>query len=48
VEHKKAQDSTAKAVRTLLKGMHLSVRDAGELIGLSPLQRVDQLARENG
>ncbi len=46
-ESKKAQDSTAKAVRTLLKGMHLSVRDAGELIGISP-QRVHQLAQENG
>ena len=46
-ESKKAQDSTAKAVRTLLKGMHLSVRDAGELIGISP-QRVHQLAHENG
>lgn len=44
---KKAQDCTAKAVRTLLKGMHLSVRDAGELIGISP-QRVHQLAHENG
>ena len=46
-ERKKPQDSTAKAVRTLLKGMHLSVRDAGELIGISP-QRVHQLAHENG
>lgn len=46
-ESKKAQDSTAKAVRMLLKGMHLSVRDAGELIGISP-QRVPQLAHENG
>ena len=46
-ESKKAQDSTAKAVRTLLKGMRLSVRDAGDLIGISP-QRVHQLAHENG
>lgn len=46
-ESKKAQTSTAKAVRTLLKGMHLSVRDAGELIGISP-QRVHQLTHENG
>jgi predicted RNase H-like HicB family nuclease len=46
-ESKKAQASTAKAVRTLLKSMHLSVRDAGDLIGISP-QRVHQLAHENG
>lgn len=46
-ESKKAQDSTAKAVRTLLEDMQLSVRDAGELIGISP-QRVHQLAHENG
>jgi predicted RNase H-like HicB family nuclease len=46
-ESKRAQNTTAKAVRTLLKGMHLSVRDAGELIGISP-QRVHQLAHENG
>ncbi len=46
-ESKKAQKSTARAVRTLLKGMHLSVRDAGDLIGISP-QRVHQLAHENG
>jgi predicted RNase H-like HicB family nuclease len=46
-ESKKAQESTAKAVRTLLKSMHLSVRDAGDLIGISP-QRVHQLAHENG
>jgi predicted RNase H-like HicB family nuclease len=45
-ESRKAQDSTAKAVRTLLKGMRLSVRDAGELVGISP-QRVHQLAHEN-
>jgi predicted RNase H-like HicB family nuclease len=45
-ESRKAQDSTAKAVRTLLKRMHLSVRDAGELIGISP-QRVHQLAQED-
>jgi predicted RNase H-like HicB family nuclease len=47
VESERAQNTTAKAVRTLLKGMHLSVRDAGELIGISP-QRVHQLAHENG
>jgi predicted RNase H-like HicB family nuclease len=46
-ESKRAQNTTAKAVRMLLKGMHLSVRDAGELIGISP-QRVHQLAHENG
>jgi predicted RNase H-like HicB family nuclease len=46
-ESKKAQKSTAKAVRTLLESMHLSVRDAGDLIGISP-QRVHQLAHENG
>ena len=46
-ESKKAQESTARAVRTLLKSMHLSVRDAGDLIGISP-QRVHQLAHENG
>ena len=46
-ESKKAQDSTAKAVQLLLKGMRLSVRDAGDLIGISP-QRVHQLAHENG
>jgi predicted RNase H-like HicB family nuclease len=46
-ERKKAQESTAKAVRTLLNSMHLSVRDAGDLIGISP-QRVHQLAHENG
>src|SRR3990172_1437264 len=36
--------STAQAVRTLLEELHLSVRDAGELLGLSH-QRVQQLAR---
>jgi predicted RNase H-like HicB family nuclease len=46
-ESKKAQKTTAKAVRTLLESMHLSVRDAGDLIGISP-QRVHQLAHENG
>jgi predicted RNase H-like HicB family nuclease len=46
-ESKKAQKSTAKAVRALLESMHLSVRDAGDLIGISP-QRVHQLAHENG
>jgi predicted RNase H-like HicB family nuclease len=45
-ESMKAQKSTAKAVRTLLESMHLSVRDAGDLIGISP-QRVHQLAHEN-
>ncbi len=45
-ESKKAQKSTAKAVRTLLESMHLSVRDAGDLIGISP-QRVHQLAHGN-
>ncbi len=46
-ESKKAQKSTAKAVRALLERMHLSVRDAGDLIGISP-QRVHQLVHENG
>jgi predicted RNase H-like HicB family nuclease len=46
-ESKKAQKSTAKAVRTLLESMHLSVRDAGDLIGISP-QRVHQLAHDKG
>jgi predicted RNase H-like HicB family nuclease len=46
-ESRKAQKSTAKAVRALLESMHLSVRDAGDLIGISP-QRVHQLAHENG
>lgn len=46
-ESKKAQESTANAVRTLVERMHLSVRDAGDLIGISP-QRVHQLAHENG
>ncbi len=46
-ESKKAQKSTAKAVRALLESMHLSVRDAGDLIGISP-QRVHQLSHENG
>jgi predicted RNase H-like HicB family nuclease len=46
-ESMKAQKSTAKAVRTLLESMHLSVRDAGDLIGISP-QRVHQLAHDKG
>ena len=46
-ESRKAKESTAKAVRTLLKSMRLSVRDAGDLIGISP-QRVHQLSHENG
>ncbi|HEU4384226.1 MAG TPA: type II toxin-antitoxin system HicB family antitoxin [Anaeromyxobacteraceae bacterium] len=44
-ESKKAQESTARAVRKLLEDMRLSVRDAGDLIGISP-QRVHQLAHE--
>ena len=36
--------STAQAVHTLLEELHLSVRDAGELLGLSH-QRVQQLVR---
>jgi len=47
MESEKAQASTAKAVRLLLETMHLSVRDAGELLGISH-QRVQQLAHENG
>ena len=46
-ESKKAQESTAEAVRTLIQSMHLSVRDAGDLIGISP-QRVHQLVHEDG
>ncbi len=42
-ESTRAQASTAKAVRVLLEKMHLSVRDAGELLGISH-QRVQQLA----
>jgi len=45
-ESKRAQESTAEAVRTLIQSMHLSVRDAGDLIGISP-QRVHQLAHED-
>jgi hypothetical protein len=30
----RAQDSTKEAVRALTKALHLSVRDAGELLGL--------------
>ena len=36
--------STARAVRTLVEELHLSVRDAGELLELSH-QRVQQLVR---
>jgi len=42
VETEKAQTSTAVAVRKLIKKLGLSVRDAGELLGISH-QRVQQL-----
>jgi hypothetical protein len=38
----RAQDTTREAVRALTRALHLSVRDAGELLGLSH-QRVQQL-----
>jgi predicted RNase H-like HicB family nuclease len=41
-ERVKAQESTASAVRVLAGELHLSVRDTGELLGLSH-QRVQQL-----
>lgn len=37
-----AQSSTAKAARTLVEELHLGLRDAGELLGLSH-QRIQQL-----
>lgn len=43
LELQKAQDSTAEAVKTLTEDLNLSVRDAGELLGLSH-QRIQQLA----
>ena len=42
--HRLAQDSTQKAVETLTSELAMSVRDAGELLGLSH-QRVQQLVR---
>jgi predicted RNase H-like HicB family nuclease len=41
----RARASTEKAVRVLLDKLHLSVRDAGDLLGISH-QRVQQLAHE--
>jgi predicted RNase H-like HicB family nuclease len=41
-----AKDTATKAVRLLTKDLGLSVRDAGELLGLS-YQRVQQLATGN-
>jgi predicted RNase H-like HicB family nuclease len=38
----RAQDTTREAVRALTQALHLSVRDASELLGLSH-QRVQQL-----
>ncbi len=44
-EHEaKAQTLTLRAVRTLVRDLDLSVRDAGDLLGLSH-QRVQQLAK---
>jgi predicted RNase H-like HicB family nuclease len=40
-----AQSSTAKAAHTLVDELHLGLRDAGELLGLSH-QRVQQLVRK--
>lgn len=45
-ETERAQASTTVAVRTLTKKLGLSVRDAGELLGISH-QRVQQLAHED-
>jgi predicted RNase H-like HicB family nuclease len=44
-EHKKAQESAAKAARVLVDDVGLSLRDAGELLDLSH-QRVQQLVRD--
>lgn len=41
-ERAKAQDFSVRAVRALMEDMHLSVRDAAELLGISH-QRVQQL-----
>lgn len=41
-ERMKAQESTVTAVRVLAGDLHLSVRDTGELLGLSH-QRIQQL-----
>jgi len=42
---KRAQATTSIAVRKLTRSLHLSVRDVGELLGISH-QRVQQLAHE--
>ena len=44
-EAKRAQATTAAAVRKLIKSLGLSVRDAGELLGISH-QRVQQLVHD--
>lgn len=46
VEARRAQATTAAAVRTLIKSFGLSVRDTGELLGISH-QRVQQLVHDN-
>ena len=43
--HDEAQASTAQAARTLVKELHLGLRDAADLLGLSH-QRVQQLVRQ--
>lgn len=46
-EQAAARMATTEAVDTLVDGLSLSVRDAGELLGLSH-QRVSQLAKRHG